>query len=214
METKKFEDTRWSQKDQKLVFRHAVTMELIEYGKILDLGCGDGLLLELLKGKGLDVIGLDMSSEGVEKCQRRGVTASVLDFTDEKLPYDDETFSTVIMLDVLEHLYFPGEVLAEAVRVSSDSIIIGVPNFNSIPARVQVLLGRVPENNRSNKGHVFWFNLRALKDMLEKANLCIVELRTNAVWDSKPVIGGVMKLLSRIMPGLFALSFVLKAKKT
>ena len=114
-------------------------------------------LLSLLKEKGIIGKGLDISEEGVEKAKMKGFDVSVFDFSNQ-LPFPDNSFDIVISLDVLEHLYAPENLIKEAVRVSKRHLIIGVPNFNSLPARLQVLFGAVPENNRPNKGHVYWFN--------------------------------------------------------
>jgi len=55
------------------------------------------------------------------------------------------------MLDILEHLYYPKALLLEASRVA-DKVIFSVPNFSSLPARMQTLFGLVPENNTAKKG--------------------------------------------------------------
>ena len=82
---------------------------------------------------------MDISEEGVAKTKNRGFEASIFDFSD-KLTFADKTFDVVVSLDVLEHLYNPESLLKEASRVSNRFVIIGVPNFNSLPARIQVFL--------------------------------------------------------------------------
>lgn len=211
---KEFENKRWRDGDQAFVFRHAQTLEMVEKGqKVLDIACGDGLLMSALKKKGVLVSGVDISEEGVKKCREKGLDVSVVDIATERLPFEDDTFDTVIMLDVLEHLYAPEELLREATRVSKKHIIISVPNFNSLPARLQVLFGEVPENNRSNKGHVFWFNYCNLIKMCKQNNLNIAEFRTNTFFENKLILGYITKFCARIFPSLFTLSFVVKLKK-
>src|ERR1043166_2084581 len=92
-------------------------------------------------------VGLDISEQAVQKCKTAGLDARVFDFAGQPLPFQDRSFDSVVALDVLEHLYDPAQVLREAFRVSRKRVIVSVPNFNSLPARLQVLLGRVPENN-------------------------------------------------------------------
>lgn len=213
-EIKNFENKRWSAGDQAFVFRHAETIEMVEEGqKVLDIACGDGLLMSALKKKGALVSGVDISEEAVRKCKEKGLDVSVVDIAMEKLPFQDGTFDTVTMLDVLEHLYVPEVLLREAIRVSKKNIIISVPNFNSLPARLQVFFGNVPENNRPNKGHVFWFNYVALKKMASGAGLNFAEFRVNTFWQNYFLAGRVMKFLARIFPALFALSFVARLEK-
>ncbi len=211
---KEFENKRWREGDQTLQFRHVRAVEMVEKGqKVLDIACGDGLLLGALSKKGANVSGVDLSEEGVKKCKEKGLDAAVVDFAPEPLPFQDGTFDTVIMLDVLEHLYAPEELLQEATRVSKKYIIISVPNFGSLPARVQVLLGKVPENNRPNKGHVYWFTYGNFMKMLRQNNLHIVDFKTNTFFENKFLLGNVTRFFARIFPALFALSFVVKLEK-
>ena len=211
---KEFENKRWREGDQAFVFRHAKALEMVEKGqKVLDIACGDGLLLSALAQKGVSASGIDISEEGVKKCREKGLDVSVVDIATENLPFADGTFDTVVMLDVLEHVYAPETLLQEAVRVSKKYIIISVPNFNSLPARLQVLRGGVPENNRPNKGHVYWFNYGNLVKMFDQHKLHVVDLRTNTFFENKFLLGDLTRFLVRMFPSLFALSFVVKLEK-
>lgn len=213
-EIKDFENKRWREGDQTLEFRHTQTVDMVENGqKVLDIACGDGLLMSALKKKGAIASGVDISEEAVKKCKSKGLDVSLFDIATEKLPFGNDTFDTVTMLDVLEHLYAPEVLLREAVRVSKRSIIISVPNFNSLPARLQVLFGKTPENNRSNKGHVFWFNYQILKKMTCDAGLNFSDVRVNTIWGNYFLIGVVMKFIAQIFPAILALSFVVKLEK-
>lgn len=218
MSVKDFENKRWDSENQKKSFRHKTAIEMItavpnKEMSILDLGCGDGLLLSLLKGKGIIGKGLDISEEAVNRTKMKGFEASVFDFSD-RLPFPDNSFDIVTSLDVLEHLYNPESLLKEARRVSKGSVIIGTPNFNSLPARLQVLFGAVPENNRPNKGHIHWFNYSVLKKMVLESNLVLKELQVNGIMEKRFLVGKLFKSLARIWPSLFALSFVVRLEKT
>ncbi len=213
MDVKQFENNRWTREDQKIEFRHKAALSFVDYGNVLDLGSGDGLMLSLLKDKGIEGRGLDISDEGVSKANSRGLVTEVFDFSKKQLPFADGSFDTVLMLDILEHLYDPLVVLREAARVSKGGVIVGVPNFSSLPARLQVLFGSVPENNQPKKGHVYWFNRKILLTMAEKAGLKLDILRYNVFWDKVPVLSLVIRALASIFPGVFALSFVVKLKK-
>lgn len=218
MNGKDFENKRWIRDDQKIFFRHKAALDLIrgdskgDTMSALDLGCGDGLLLSLLKEKGIIGKGLDISEEGVGKARAKGFDVSVFDFS-SKLPFPDNSFDVVISLDVLEHLYDPENLLKEARRVSKGSVIISVPNFNSLPARIQVLFGIAPENNRPNKGHIYWFNYSVLEKIVRESHLVIKELRVNTIMEDHFLAGYLFKSLAKIRPSLFALSFVVKLGK-
>ena len=212
MSVHKFEDTRWAKDDQKICFRHEAALGMIERGNVLDLGSGDGLFLSLLKQKGIEGEGLDISKKGIAKTRAKGLTASLFDFN-EPIPFADNTFDTVVMLDVLEHLYAPDKLLRESVRVSASHVIVGVPNFSSLPARLHVLFGAVPENNHPHKGHIYWFNHAILLSMLSASGLVVDVMRVNTFLERVPVLSHLMRFLARAWPNLFALSFVAKARK-
>jgi methionine biosynthesis protein MetW len=210
MSTKAFEDSRWSTTPQKVVFRHVSALELISENDVLDVGCGDGLFLEMLTRAGKKGKGLDMSSVAVEKARAKGLHVELADMTHGHIPESDASSDVVCALDVLEHLYDPLPLLQEMARVSSKAVVLSVPNFSSLPARVQVLCGRVPENNTQHKGHVFWFTWENLNVLAENAHLRVVASRFNTIKENIPLVGWCMKVLARLYPSLFALSFVVR----
>jgi hypothetical protein len=105
---------------------------------------------------------------------------------------------------VLEHQYDPLVLLKEMARVSKKSVVVGVPNFSSLPARLQILSGRVSENNQPHKGHVYWFNYPVLMGLAEKADLVLERCVMNT-FRPATIVGNT---LTKLFPNLFALSFV------
>jgi len=215
-----FEDIKWQSKDQQVTFRHRAALALIGSParpglKILDLGCGDGLFLQLLKeARGIDGMGVDFSREAAAKAAKRGVKIKVHNIAQLPLPFPNGSFDCVVLLDVLEHLYFPEALLGEAVRISREDIIISVPNFNHLKARWQMLWGKVPENNVPKKGHVYWFNHRGLQQLLKKNGLRVADLQLNTYWENVSLLGWFIKILAKLFPSVFALSFVIMAEKS
>lgn len=218
MSVRTFENERWTRDDQEISFRHREALALImgivdgSNHTLLDIGCGDGLLLSLVKERDIVAKGLDISEKAVEKARAKGLDVAVYD-TDGSIPFPDNTFDVVVMLDVLEHVYTPEALLREAARVSKRWVIVGVPNFSSIAARLQVLRGAVPENNRPRKGHVYWFNEAVLKTTIRREHLSLKNMRVNTIFENRFLFGTVFRFLARIAPALFALSFVVQLKK-
>jgi len=210
-----FEDERWSKGPQALVFRHGVALSYIDSRmRLLDVACGDGLFLAMAAEKGAIVAGADISDQAIEKAKARGIERLVkCDVATQELPFIDGEFDAVSALDVLEHVLDPERALREIRRVTKDFVIISVPNFSSLPSRLQCLLGKVPENNKPNKGHVYWFNRLVLGDLLKKTGLEIVEIRQNHQGMGLPLIGPTISWLVRLWPNLFALSYVVLLKK-
>ncbi|PIS38646.1 MAG: hypothetical protein COT34_02605 [Candidatus Nealsonbacteria bacterium CG08_land_8_20_14_0_20_43_11] len=213
MQVEDFENKKWRNKNQKMNFRLSAALAMIKGGSVLDLGCGDGLLLSKLRERGIAGEGLDISQIAVKKAKEIGVKAEVFDFSVNKLPFSDKSFENVVLLDVLEHLYAPFDILKEAVRVSKQNIIIAAPNFNSIAARWQMLIGKTPENNQPKKGHIYWFNLNVLRGLLKQSGLEIIELKTNTIFEHRVLLKNIFQFLLNFFPNVFALSFVVKARQ-
>jgi methionine biosynthesis protein MetW len=206
-----FQNSQW-QKLKELNFSKRTILSLVERGPVLDIGCGDGILLEHLKRKNITGNGIDISSKAIQICNSRGLNCSQSDITD-KLPFGDGSFKSVIMSDVLEHLFQPGIVLKEVHRVCNGYLFISVPNFVSLVARLQVLLGRVPENNTPRDGHVYWMTHDVVTKLLSSSSFRIEKVVVNTFWEDKFILGYFMGILKNIFPSLLGLSFIVKAKR-
>jgi SAM-dependent methyltransferase len=97
--------------------------------RILEVGCGDGKLLALFPRTN-EVYGIEASTTGVEKCGALGIRAQCLDVSSEPLPFPDDYFDFVIILETLEHLMNPYYAMLEIRRVLKENakLICSVPN--------------------------------------------------------------------------------------
>ena len=219
-EYERFENARWERVKQPLTFRHIAAYELLEASgapSFLDVGCGDGFFETYVRTKNPDFksAGIDLSAVAITHARERvpGAEFRVADVAKDGIPYGDDTFEAVIALDVLEHLFTPEGLLREMVRVSSRYVVVGVPNFSSLPARIQMVFGSVPENNKPSRGHAYWFNHRILSKLLGDHGLSIREVQMNHQLMQMPLVGRLLAFLTRIFPNLFALSYVILAEK-
>ncbi len=108
--------------------------EIISYipdnvNSVLEVGCGDGRIINDLIGKYERICGLDISLEGLEKVKADKVQGSVDD-----LPFPDNSFDLVICSEVLEHLPYSiyQKAIKEIMRVTRKYILISVPNNEDI----------------------------------------------------------------------------------
>src|SRR3989344_4131716 len=118
-----FENRRWEH-PQSLEFRHAAARVLVDGKRVLDVGCGDGALMVLLREDGREVAGADLSATAVAHAREKGFTVAQLPDDESPLPFPDGSFECVVALDVLEHVYDPARLLGELVRVSSGSLVL------------------------------------------------------------------------------------------
>ena len=129
------------------------TMEIIarlvpEGSRVLDLGCGDGSLLELLqRDRHCTGYGVEIDDTNVLACAKRGVNVIQLNL-DEGLPmFGDSTFDVVLQVDTLQHLRNAETMLVETARVGRIGIV-AFPNFAHWPNRLSILRGRMPVTRR------------------------------------------------------------------
>ncbi len=202
---RQFEDARWTSGPQQPVWRHSVAAKLVRREPVLDIGGGDGLLLQLLARQGMRQSTLiDISPVAVARARETGFRALEHDFTDQ-LPFSDREFACATLLEVLEHFYDPVSLLREAARVADDIVVV-VPNFHYWRDRVQMISGRVPFQSRPRRGHVHWFNDQLLAEVIDAAGL-----RVDA-----QIVGGFTRLgpigpwLAKVRPRLFATTFAVR----
>jgi len=93
--------------------------------RILDFGCATGGYCLELKKLGFECVGVDINEEYIKIAQQKGVEAHIIK---DRLPFNDNSFDTVIMFELLEHVQYPDRILKEAKRVGKKNILITVPN--------------------------------------------------------------------------------------
>lgn len=107
-----------------------VMSEWVQPGsRVLDLGCGRGVLLEYLKQK-LDVqaVGVDLDPEKARSCVKRGLSVFMGDLMEFMRSFPDKHFDYVICSRTLQELNAPSMVIHEALRVSNH-MLVGFVNF-------------------------------------------------------------------------------------
>jgi methionine biosynthesis protein MetW len=115
---------------------------------VLDLGCGDGALLDYLqRHRGCSGYGVEISDANVLACVKRGVNVIQLNLDEGLALFGDASFDVVLQIDTLQHLRNAEVMLRETVRVGRMGIV-AFPNFAHWPNRLSVLLGRMPVTKR------------------------------------------------------------------
>lgn len=141
--------------------------------RILDLGCSDGRLGELLRLAGHTVIGVDAGKlDGVGERLDGFIEADL----NEGIPAEAGTgFDVVLGADVLEHLYDPAKLLVESKKVLAPggTIMTSVPNIAHWYPRLRMLLGQFQYERRGifDFGHIRFFTGRSFEKMAKAAGM-------------------------------------------
>ena len=146
---------------------------LVEQGtRVLDIGCGNGELMELLVAeRNVDARGLELSQQGVNACVSRGLAVVQGNADTDLSYYPDQGFDTVILSQTLQATRRPKEVLQEMSRIGS-KLIVSIPNFGHWRIRLALALrGRMPETQALSATWYETANIH-LCSMLDLTDLC------------------------------------------
>ena len=122
-------------------------MRLVRPGaRVLDVGCGEGELLDLLRReKQADARGIEISAEGVGACLARGLSVMQGDADRDLGEFAADAFDYAILSQTLQAVRRPREVLADLLRLA-ERAIVSFPNFGHWRVRASLLArGRMPE---------------------------------------------------------------------
>jgi methionine biosynthesis protein MetW len=161
-----------------------------EQSQVLDLGCGDGVMLEYLQtDKQCIGYGVEIDDEKIPVCVARNVSVIQRDLEAGLSIFADNSFDTVLCLSALQMMKNVEGILRDITRVGRQAIV-SFPNFAYWPHRVSLLRGRMPV---SKSLPYEWYdtpNVRCatIKDFEELANQVGLEvLECVALQDGNPV---------------------------
>src|ERR1700755_1588133 len=102
---------------------HLLVAQMVERGsKVLDVGCGEGDLLQLLEARGIDGRGIELSREGVNRCVSKGLAVVQGDADTDLVNYPDDAFDYVILSQTLQATRQPKAVLENLLRIGRRAI--------------------------------------------------------------------------------------------
>jgi len=124
--------------------------------RVLDVGCGDGSLMDLLiNEKNIDARGLELEKENIKKCIYKGLTVIEGNAETELHQFPDQSFDFVVLSQTLQAFHNPEKVLKDLLRVGK-SVIVSIPNFGYWKVRASLLFfGKMPVTKTLPN---FWYN--------------------------------------------------------
>lgn len=174
-------------------------------GRLLDVGCWDGGFISQVLRDARGVVGVDVAQAALRVARTRGLS-TVRAQAEARLPFADQTFSTVVAAEIIEHVFDTQSVVGEWARVVAPGgwLVITTPNLVALSGRAQLLFGRSPHNvefdaSPGTSGHIRYFTFDTLEQLLRQAGLDPVGRWTNVAHFS---VLGSSELIGRVRPGL------------
>ena len=187
--------------------------------KILDIGCYDGTISQLIKEKNNVIIGLDMSMNALNMAKKKGIECVLSNA--ENLPFRDASFDIIVASEIIEHIFDTGKFLDEINRIlkSNGELILTTPNLALLDNRFRLLLGLQPHyceiELEGNAGHIRCFTKKSFKNLIEKHGFMVEKIQSDILFI--PVLNAILrkiglnKKLGDTLPGLGTI-LIFKAK--
>ena len=171
--------------------------------KVLDLGCGDGSLLnDLRKEKSASGLGIEIDAEKIKSCLKKGISVIEQDIDSGLENFGNQSFDYVVMSQSIQALKKPEVALEEIVRIGKECIV-SIPNFANIKCRLQLFFkGQMPVSNALPHD---WFStpnlhlcsLEDFEELCKKCKISIIERKLSKT-------NGEESFLMKLFPNLFS----------
>jgi SAM-dependent methyltransferase len=200
-----------------------IRAELIEMiplirGRFLEIGCGTGGTLELLKQRGAAyTAGIDINAESIKMAIDRGVDAAIVaDIEKDELPYREKEFDCIILADVLEHLYDPWNTLKKVTYYLADDgyLLLSLPNIKYYKVLRRLIFHdewTYEDAGILDTTHVRFFTLKEIHRILKSSGLKSVLVKKN--FSSSIRMKILNKLLFRKLDNFFTYQYYILASK-
>jgi methionine biosynthesis protein MetW len=171
--------------------------------KVLDLGCGDGSLLNDLRiEKSASGLGIEIDAEKIKSCLEKGISVIEQDIDSGLENFGNQSFDYVVMSQSIQALKKPEVALEEIVRIGKECIV-SIPNFANIKCRLQLFFkgqmpvsGALPHDWYSTP-NLHLCSLEDFEELCKQSNIKIVERKLSK-------INGEESILMKLLPNLFS----------
>lgn len=185
--------------------------------KVLDVGCAEGNLAEVMFSNECEVVGIEIDEESAQNAQKFCKEIIIGDVETIQLPtkYRDY-FDYILFADILEHLRDPSMVLKRFKEYLKDDgcIIVSLPNISNWRMRLKFLSGKFEYQNTGvlDIGHIRFFNEKSAKNMISDAGFELIKLDITGL--DSPIGTKFFQIIGTHLPNLLAYQFLIIAKKS
>ena len=171
--------------------------------KVLDLGCGDGSLLnDLREEKSSSGLGIEIDAKKIKSCLKKGISVIEQDIDSGLENFGNQSFDYVVMSQSIQALKKPEVALEEIVRIGKECIV-SIPNFANIKCRLQLFFkGQMPVSSALphdwySTPNLHLCSLEDFEELCKQSNIKIVERKLSK-------INGEESILMKLLPNLFS----------
>jgi len=169
--------------------------------RVLDLGCGDGEFLQLLRDRrGAAGTGIEIDEDNITRAVGRGLNIVQQDLDRGLANFPDQSFDTVVLAHALQAMHYPDKVLAEMLRVGRQGIVT-FPNFGHWRCRLHLVTrGRMPVSRFMpyrwyDTPNIHFCTVRDFEQLCAELGVRIL---------ARDMVGAGTSTLARAWPNLFA----------
>lgn len=170
--------------------------------RVLDLGCGDGSLLQYLRDhKQTKGIGLEIDNAKIESCLGKGIHVIQQDLNKGLSNFESQSFDTVLLTQTLQAVHYPDVLVEEMLRIGRNCIVT-FPNFGNWKSRAYLALkGRMPVSDFMpyqwyDTPNIHFCTVRDFDDFCRQRNIDVI---TRTVVDYKHRDSGLIRAFPNLL---------------
>ncbi|MFC1514721.1 class I SAM-dependent methyltransferase [Candidatus Omnitrophota bacterium] len=194
-----FSDLKYKHSQERLQPFKLELLKLLlreEKGRVLDIGCGSGVISQRIKENDFSAIGIDISTEALSKYYALGLKGVVADI-ESYIPVKSGSFDIIWMSEVIEHVKDYEHLILETYRAlkSGGKLYVSAPNSAFFIYRLLYLFGRSP-SELQHPHHVHFFSYRMLIETFKNRGFIIEKVFGQNIYGLIPA-SAVKKLMKK-----------------